>query len=123
MKGKPESAGEWADALEDEAIAEAAKEGGTVEDIREAHARLITELFEEHADADSVTAEIAKSLREDMMKALKRVDVLADVREKEVEAPQEADEPLLPSEALVEDLEEKELAQGKFKDAPKEMAA
>ena len=123
MRGNPQTAGEWADTLEDEAIAEVAAKEGTVEDIRETHVRMITELFESRAEANMHTPAIVQNFMKDMREALQRVDVLAEARTKAVEKDQEIDEAMPGEDVLVETIDERKLAQGKFQNAPIQLAA
>lgn len=124
MKGAPKTAGEWADALEDEAIEEAAeKKDATVDDIRTEHERLICDLFEKRAQANAHTPAIVAGFRREMHEALRRVDALAEDRMHTVEEKQEEHDPLNPDEVLIETVNKEDLVQGKFKSAPKELAA
>lgn len=120
MKGKPQTAGEWADALEDEAIAEVVDQNGTVDEIRDAHERIIRELFEQRAEANTHTPALVKGFMDDMREALQRVMELADVREKEA-AEEAAENPDVHTEDTDEtvvinadDIDPADLAQGKF---------
>jgi hypothetical protein len=85
MKGHPQISAEWADALEDEAVAEVVAKNGTVDEIRDAHARIITELFEGRAKANTHSDALVQGFRRDMKEALVRVDALAAVRERGIQ--------------------------------------
>lgn len=127
MKGKPQTAGEWADALEDEAIAEVVDQNGTVDEIRDAHERIIRELFEQRAEANTHTPALVKGFMDDMREALQRVMELADMREdaaeeeSEIHMPEEADDETIIIKA--EDIDAADLAQGKFSEVSVKMGA
>lgn len=124
MKGKPQTAGEWADALEDEAIQEVLKQDGTVDEIRDAHERIIRELFEARAEINSHTPALVKGFMDDMREALERVNILADIREKEAEEnadmSDETEETIM---VQAEDIDAADLARGKFSEESVRLAS
>ncbi len=118
MKGSPQTAAEWADALEEEAVKTILEEGGTVDDIREEHARLIEELFEGRAEINSHTPAIVASFRNDMMDALGRVEEMAKDREHKVTTDETSSDEVLVNKKNADDMEV-----GKFNAAPVATAA
>ncbi len=118
MKGSPQTAAEWADALEQEAVQNVLEEGGTVDDIREEHARLVEELFEGRAEINNHTPAIVASFRKDMMDALGRVEEMAKEREEEV-----ATDEMPPDDVLVNKENADDMEVGKFDAAPVATAA
>jgi|GEM_PF-5391087 len=119
MKGTPKTAAEWADALENEAVETVVAEGGSIEDIRDEHARLIEELFEKRADANAHTPAIVASFRTDMLEALHRVDEMAKDREKKVGVQHKQKH----GDVLVNKANEDDLEVGKFSEASEVIAA